>query len=373
MAQRFVRFGGLLVILLLIAGLWWWRQNSQLPQSVQPPASRSAQPTHNSADGNFLPVSLAPAINLPTILTGSFVIPAGANMGQIITVTTTGDIIPARGVDMQIRTNGPDYPLAGPGIQSLLSGSDVTIINLESPLIANCPVTKSGFTFCGQPQFASAMARSGIDVATLENNHIGNYGQSGVSETIQYLTAAGIQHATDSHLAIKMVKGIKIGVLAFNGVGGRFYPNSIKTQIAVARPEVDLLFVAYHWGKEYESLPMPDPAIAPDDPQYIGRMAIDAGADLVIGNHPHWVQGVEIYKGKIISYALGNFIFDQSWSTPTMQGLVGTYTFYGTKLIGAVYTPIHIDNQAQPKVVDGVEAKQIMDQFAQSSRQLNAR
>jgi poly-gamma-glutamate synthesis protein (capsule biosynthesis protein) len=116
-----------------------------------------------------------------------------------------------------------------------------------------------------------------------------------------------------------------------------------------------------------------DPSIAPDDPQEIGRMTIDAGADVVIGNHPHWVQGVEVYKGRLISYALGNFIFDQSWSTETQQGMVAKYTFYGPKLIGAQFTPIHIDNQAQPVVVTGEEEATIRSQFKLSSQQIAAR
>jgi poly-gamma-glutamate synthesis protein (capsule biosynthesis protein) len=88
---------------------------------------------------------------------------------------------------------------------------------------------------------------------------------------------------------------------------------------------------------------------------------------VVIGNHPHWVQGVELYKGKVISYALGNFIFDQSWSVPTQQGLVATYTFYGKKLLGMSVTPVHIVNQAQPNPTNAEETAQIMDQFRQSS------
>jgi poly-gamma-glutamate synthesis protein (capsule biosynthesis protein) len=372
MGRTILRIVGLTAVAMTIVGLWFWRQSSLPSTPKSPPSTPSASASASVEDDNFLPIERAPGVNLQTTLNNSFVIPAGTNMAKITTVVTTGDIIPARGTDIQIRNNGPDYPFAGLGIQGLLSQADLTVVDLESPLTAACPVTKTGFTFCGQPSFASAMAKAGIDVATIENNHIGNYGRVGIDETIQHLTAAGLRYASSTYLDIETIHGLKIGLLAFNGVGGRFYPDAIKQKIAEARPQVDLLFVAYHWGKEYESVPTADPAIAPDDPRTIGRMTIDAGADLVIGNHPHWVQGVEIYKGKLISYALGNFIFDQSWSRQTMQGIVGKYTFYGTKLIGAQYTPIHIDNQAQPKMAAGDEAAEIMDQFKQSSQQLAA-
>jgi len=92
--------------------------------------------------------------------------------------------------------------------------------------------------------------------------------------------------------------------------------------------------------------------IAPDDPREIGHLAIDDGADLVIGNHPHWVQGVEIYHDKLITYAHGNFIFDQMWSQETREGVVGRYTFYGTRLIRVDYRPVLISDYAQPAWLD---------------------
>jgi poly-gamma-glutamate synthesis protein (capsule biosynthesis protein) len=369
MKRPSVRVALLIGVAALIGLLWLWRSGALVERQAAPVASTSSTPQQNLAD-NFLAPERVPAVTYQALLDNSFLIPAGSNMNEIISVTTTGDIIPARGVDVRIRSMGFDYPFDGVGIRQLLANSDLTIVDLEAPLIKACPVTRSGFTFCGQAPFAGAMAKSGIDVATLANNHIGNYGAAGIQETMQHLKEVGIEYSYNQSLAIRDVKGKKIGILAFNGVGGRFHVDEIKQVIRKARPSVDLLFVAYHWGKEYEAYPTPDPTIAPDDPREIGHMTIDEGADLVIGNHPHWVQGTEIYKGKIISYALGNFIFDQSWSEPTTQGLVGTYTFYGTKLIGAVYTPIIIKDQAQPRIADTSTARTIMGQFQASTRQL---
>jgi hypothetical protein len=352
-----------LPIITVIVGFWYWYSR---PTQSPPPSNKQTTSSAN-LDDTFLTIDRAPAINLQTTLANSFVIPAGTNMNRVVTIATTGDIIPARGVDAQIRAHGSDYPFAGNGITDLLSQADLAIVDLESPLIVQCPVTLDGFTFCGQPSFAASMAKAGIDVATLENNHISNYGAAGVEETIQHLTAVGMRYASDTHLDIETVKGLKIGILAFSGIGGRFYSDDVTKKITEARPQVDVLMVAFHWGKEYELVPTIDPVTAPDNPRTVGRLAIDAGADIVVGNHPHWVQGVELYKGKPISYALGNFIFDQSWSLPTEQGVVTSYTFYGSKLIGMSLTAIHIDNQAQPKVVNGAERDQILNQFRQSS------
>lgn len=361
--KRWLTVLALLILLSLLVLLrYWWssRQVNDPPESVQ-------QSTASVAEDNFLAIERAPSVTLDSVLTNEVILAAGTDMSKIYTIATTGDIIPARGVDVQIRKYGFDYPFAGNGIYSLLSNANLAVIDLEAPVIANCPVTLTGFTFCGQAPFAQAMHKAGIDVATLENNHIGNYGAVGIAETKQHLTAAGVRYATRSQLLIEDVRGYKVGFLAFNGVGGRFDTDEIKTQVAQARPKVDVLMVAYHWGKEYESVPMADPSIAPDDPQVIGRLTVDAGADVVIGNHPHWVQGVELYKGKLISYALGNFIFDQSWSVPTQQGMVATYTFYGPKLVGTQFTPIRIENQAQPRLATGQEEVEIFDQFKQST------
>ena len=109
-----------------------------------------------------------------------------------------------------------------------------------------------------------------------------------------------------------------------------------------------IVVVQFHWGEEYQPLPVAAPGLAPDNPVQIGHLAIDDGADVVVGNHPHWIQPVEVYKGKLITYAHGNFIFDQTWSVDTMQGVVGTYTFYDDKLIAASWKPVQIVGWGQP-------------------------
>jgi poly-gamma-glutamate synthesis protein (capsule biosynthesis protein) len=99
---------------------------------------------------------------------------------------------------------------------------------------------------------------------------------------------------------------------------------------------------------------------------------VDAGADLVIGNHPHWVQGVELYKGRYIAYAHGNFIFDQMWSYETRVGIVGKYTFYDTQLVRVEYIPVLSIDYGQPVPMAGAERQAVLDGMKASSEAIAA-
>ncbi|HZP27189.1 MAG TPA: CapA family protein [Dehalococcoidia bacterium] len=289
---------------------------------------------------------------------------------RVRTLIATGDVIPARTTDRAIRQQGNNYfyPLAPTA--DILRAADLTVINLEAPLMTGCPPVYEGFTFCGQAGFATALAQAGVDVATLENNHITNYGPQGVRETIGHLEANGIEWADRTTMAIEDVRGLKFGFLAFNGVGEVIGRDAMVAAIRQARPQVDVLTVAYHWGAEYVSVPDVAPGIADDWAPEIAHLAVDAGADLVIGNHPHWVQAVEFYKGKFIAYAHGNFIFDQMWSYETRVGVIGRYTFYDNKLIGIEFLPTLIEDYAQPNLLEGAERQAVLDGMLAASREL---
>ncbi len=292
---------------------------------------------------------------------------------RLRTVIATGDVIPARYTDATIRSRGDDflYPVAA--TKEITAAADLTVINLEAPLIEGCPYHDSGFTFCGRPGFVAALQAAGVDVATLENNHIGNYGSAGIQETITHLEAAGIVWADRRIPAVMDVRGLKFGFLAFNGVGETIDRQAMTEQIDVLRAQVDVLAVAFHWGAEYVSIPQPGPGIAEDDPVEIAHLAVDAGADLVIGNHPHWVQGVEVYKGKFIAYAHGNFIFDQEWSYETKVGVISRYTFYDNVLVRAEFIPVLIQDYARPVPMQGAQAQAVLDGMRTASEELAGR
>src|SRR5256714_1309684 len=210
------------------------------------------------------------------------------------------------------------------------------------------------------------------NAANLANNHLTNFGPAGTNETQILLSKHGIGMSGLGLYEIRDIRGVKFAFLGFNGVGVRIDRAELKREIDLVRPKADVVVVSFHWGKEYELLPVAGPGIAPDNPKEIGHLAIDDGADLVIGNHPHWVQPVEIYNGHLITYAHGNFIFDQMWSQETREGMVGRYTFYGTRLVRVDYRPLVIDNYAQPRWLDETtgEGKAIIDRVAKASTQL---
>jgi poly-gamma-glutamate capsule biosynthesis protein CapA/YwtB (metallophosphatase superfamily) len=292
---------------------------------------------------------------------------------RVRTLIATGDVIPARRVDGQIRAREDDflYPVAATA--EVLVEADLTLINLEAPLIENCPQHDRGFMFCGQSGFVDALVHAGVDIAGMENNHISNYGPDGISETRSLLTDHGIDMVDRSTLAVRDVRGLRFGFLAFNGVGEYFDRPAIVQAVEAARPQVDVLVVSFHWGAEYVAIPEVAPGIAPDDPVEIGHLAVDAGADLVIGNHPHWVQAVELYNGNLITYAHGNFIFDQSWSRETLEGVVGRYTFYDDRLVQVEFLPVVIANESQPRFVSGSDAETILNRMHEASDELGDR
>lgn len=288
---------------------------------------------------------------------------------KLVTLIATGDVIPARGANWPAVKSG-NFHYNWEKTADYLKSGDITLINLEAPLMKNCPLTTSGFTFCGHARHVEGLLFAGVDVANITNNHIGNYGASGIAETKQILEKNNIGWSGFSRLEIKEIKGVKFGFLGYNGIGTKINRELLINEIRSARTKTDILVVSVHWGKEYEALPMPDGKIAPDNPVEIGHLMIDSGADLIIGNHPHWVQAVELYQDKFIAYAHGNFIFDQTWSTETQEGVVGEYIFYDKKLVSVRYKPIVVDKSYQPVFVEGERADTILKRMEDASEQL---
>lgn len=280
---------------------------------------------------------------------------------KIITLLATGDIIPARSVNHQTVTRN-DFTWPYKYIADTLKSADVTFANLESPLIKNCPVTTEGMRFCGDARNIEGLKFAGIDIVNTANNHFGNYGINGIDETVNSLDKNGILVTGKPGPAFKTVKGIKFAFLGYNDIGYKEKGISwaedelIKNEISDAKKRADVVIVTFHWGTEYISTPN-------ERQRYLAYLAIDYGADLIIGNHPHWVQAVEIYKGKVISYAHGNFVFDQEWSQKTKEGVVGRYTFYENNLIDVEFLPIEIFDYGQPKFLDGLEKQRIIEEM----------
>ena len=361
--RAFLAIAGVLVAITLACG---GASNDEVRGAPTPSpkvtATRSPRPSPSPTP--------MPALTLADIFPPRDLSALKLDPSRVRTLIATGDVIPARYTDVTIRNRGDDflYPVAA--TKDITSAADLTVINLEAPLIEACPYHDSGLVFCGRPGIAAAFQAAGVDVVTLENNHIGNQGPEGITETVQHLEAGGMRWADRDTPAVLDIRGIKFGFLAYNGVEYPLPREEMIAQIKALRPKVDILAVAIHWGAEYVSIPQAVSPVADDNPVEIAHLAVDAGADLIIGNHPHWVQAVETYKGKFIAYAHGNFIFDQMWSYETRVGVIGKYTFYDKALIGVEYIPTLIQDYAQPVPLEGAERQAVLDGMKAASEEL---
>jgi len=324
------------------------------------------QPSYSVRTGQL------PVLSLQNLFHPTYLVPNDPT--HIRTMLVTGDVIPARGVDY-FATVRHDFLWPFRPTAAFTKNADVTFINLESPLFAGCPVDPGpSFTFCGDARFVDGLTLMGAKVVNLANNHTSNYGQQGIALTDQLLRSHGMLDTGLGAVAVVEVRGIKFGFIGFNGVGRAIDQAAVKDQIAQARKLADIVVVQFHWGKEYERQPLPDPHVpTPDDPVAIGHEAIDWGADIVIGNHPHWYQGIEVYHGKLITYAHGNFVFDQMWSEETREGVIGTYTFYDKQLVAASWKPIRIYDYGQPVFMNTQDASTAVQTMEAASDQLAQR
>ena len=287
---------------------------------------------------------------------------------HIRTLIATGDVMTARSVNNQSVTNGNfTYPFLQ--VADFLKNADLTFINLETSLPDDCPTTTTGMVFCGDQKNTRGLQSAGIDLANLANNHAGNHGSVGVEQTVAALSKVGIDAVGVDKPVIKDVRGLKFAFLGYDDITipqpgiNNVDETKMKTDIAQAKNEADIVVVQFHWGIEYTFMPS-------SRQEMLGHEAIDDGADLVIGNHPHWIEPIELYKGKLITYAHGNLIFDQYWSEETREGVIGKYTFYDNKLIDVQYYPTYIENYGQPYFLDGSKKSAILSNMEQGSIQL---
>lgn len=263
-----------------------------------------------------------------------------------------GDIMLSRTVNSKMSTY-QDYTWPFKKIATLFSEADLAIANLESPfLFTNNYEVKSGsFSFKANPQSVKALLLAGFDVLSLANNHILNQGRQGILDTYKVLDETGISSVgtKERSIVIKESKGVKFAFLAYSYdqssplISG-LDPKQLVLDIKEAKTKSDIVVILMHAGTEYK--------LEPNAKQIeFAHAAIDAGADLVIGHHPHWPQLIEHYQGKTIIYSLGNLIFDQEWSSSTKEGLVVKVYFKDKQLENIEYIPIEIKDFGQASIM----------------------
>jgi poly-gamma-glutamate synthesis protein (capsule biosynthesis protein) len=269
-------------------------------------------------------------------------------------------------------------------VRALIEGADLAIANFENPAPNRVRWHTRGTVFSADPALIEGIAEAGIDYLSLANNHIRDAGGRGIIQTIANITKRGIvvsgagkDLAAARKPAMLEAGGMTVAVLGYDAIAGYYHATADKIGSApltasIVRADIksarkagaDLVIVFPHWGTEYRSKPFAAQ-------QRLARMIIDSGADMVIGNHAHWAAAMEVYDGKPIWYALGNFVFDQTWSEPTMEGITLELTFRGADLVQARMRPHIILDRAQPNFLDPADdGKVVMGQVFSSSKGL---
>ena len=317
-----------------------------------------------------------------------------------------------RGVYLTLKTKGADFPFDGGTaeitgrckdcsplgwdtpytrrtgnagvVRDLVEGADIAAANFENPAPDDPRFHASGTNFSADPRFIDGLADAGIDYVSLANNHIRDAGSAGLLQTIKNVTKRGIavsgagkNAAAARKPAILEAGGTKVAILGYDAIAGGYHATAtkvgsaglsakaVKADVAKARKAgADVVIVYPHWGTEYDPTPFANQ-------KALAEMMIDSGADMVIGNHAHWAGAMEVYKGKPIWYALGNFVFDQTWSEPTMEGITLELTFRGSTLVQARMRPHIILDKAQPNFLDPAgSGKVVMGQVFSASKGL---
>ena len=303
----------------------------------------------------------------------------------------TGDLIPARCTYAKIESLGGDYTLPFQPLHDMLTSADITIGSLDATASdAGAPFgCVETFSLEAPAAAVTGFKYAGYDVMAHAANHIKDCGVSSCGdramfETDDNLRAAGIASVgtgrnTYEARAPQVVErhGVYFAFLAYDDIATYYQasadsagsapldPATIADDVAAARKVANVVIIVPHWGVEYTA----DPS---DRQREFARAAAAAGADMIVGNHPHWVQAHEQIGNTFVAYALGNFVFDQDWSLETQQGAVLEATFTGTRLTSTRYTPIHIYDVYQPRLADPAEAQQILDRIETASAKLVA-
>jgi gamma-polyglutamate biosynthesis protein CapA len=242
-----------------------------------------------------------------------------------IKILFVGDIMMTRSVEARIKSLNKKFIFPFLNILDYLRSFDYVIANLEGAISDKGVKIGSKYSFRMKPDVAEALSKTNINVVNLANNHIFDYGKIAFEDTLKNLEKNNIKYFGNSYEPLIIEKeGIKIGFLGFsdflkhlevkeNKIGIAVVNDNLSEIIKKAKEKVDILIVSFHWGEEYKK-------IANERQRKLAKIAIDSGADLVIGHHPHVIQDIEKYKGKFIFYSLGNFIFDQNFSKETMIG-----------------------------------------------------
>lgn len=267
---------------------------------------------------------------------------------------------------------GADYFLQN--VKDIFSADDLTIANFEGTLTDSDEREDKTFAFKAPASYASILTGGSVEAVNTANNHSHDYGDQSFDDTLAALDDAGIVHFGYDETAVMDVKGIKVGLVGIYELYDHLErEQQLKDNIAKVKADgAQLIVVIFHWGNETETVP-------DSNQTTLGRIAIDEGADLVCGHHPHVLQGIETYKGRNIVYSLGNFCFGGNSSPSDMDTMIYQQTFTidadGVKKDNVInIIPCSISSAAydgynnyQPTPAEGDEATRILGKINERS------
>ena len=310
---------------------------------------------------------------------------------EVTTLTAVGDVMLARRVGDRIRAaddwSYPLRPLAG-----RLASAEITVGNVESTLSRDGSPTQGTDSFGADRQVTQGLELAGFDLVSLANNHVGDYGQAALRQTLERFAADDIPYVgagrslTEARRPVVLERdGVRIGFIATDSIGetptatgsqagtnrlnmpprtgplNRAQLDRISRDIAALAKTVDTVIVMTHWGTQYTHVPEQSQRVA-------ARAFAAAGADLVIGGHPHWVQGWEKFGSATVVHSLGNFVFDMDFQTKTREGVFLEVVLWGGEVKAIEPVPYVIDDQFRPRLVTGSRAAGILADMWGTSR-----
>ena len=296
-----------------------------------------------------------------------------------ITITCAGDC--TLGTDsafggitlpVEAQNQGGDYSYFLKNVQPYFANDDLTIVNFEGTLTERGTREDKTFAFRGKPEYTRILTEGSVEAVTLANNHTRDYGEVSMEDTRKYLEEAGIVWFENLNTRVIDVKGVKVGLVGLYALNGSAEGNLPKAMDKVKSDGAELIIVQVHWGVEGDNYPQ-------DSQVALAHKAIDAGADVVIGHHPHVLQGVEEYKGKMIAYSLGNFCFGGNQNPRDKDTMIfrQTFTVKGGEVIDGSYeiipcsiSSVSSRNNYQPTPAEGSEKERIANKIEKFSEKL---
>ncbi len=334
------------------------------PISVQ--ADVLFMPEEDHATDDYPPLAIEPDIEIEVTPT---------YQAQEADMLAFGDLLLDRYVRTLIERNGPESILAGVEQyydQPFFEGYDLVFANLEGPVTPYRIPTSKSIAFQFSPEHLSILTDHHFNLVSTANNHVVDMGKQGYQDTYRYLDEWGIESVGDAKgLSDKStyeteIDGVKLGFVGLNHTDFKIDINEASRVIADLKTRNDFVVVSIHWGVEYQHVPQ-------DFQREWARQMVEAGADVILGHHPHVLQGFELIEGKPVFYSLGNFVFDQWFSEETQETVAVHLQFKkegDARRIHVGLTPIRM-NMSLPYFPDEQMSQQILDRFYEYSYETN--